>query len=181
MDRLKTNLSDNALRFEKIKAIYSEAAGALDRAGVEHIVIKGFTQAPDYVANPRLRSQADFDLYCPPETIERARAALHGIGYVSEQNTRITNSDHGQPLVRFGDWQWRGNRFDPEMPPAIELHFCLWNERTSRLSVPQVKEFWERRTERKIGDLKFPCLSPIDHLGFLTLHILRNLFLHEWI
>ena len=61
IDRLRTNLADNALRFERVKATYREAAAALDQAGVEHIVIKGFTQAPDYVANPQLRAQSDID------------------------------------------------------------------------------------------------------------------------
>lgn len=181
VDRLRTNLADNALRFERIKAIYAEAAEALDRAGVDHIVIKGFTQAPDYVADPRLRSQSDLDIYCPPEMMQTARAALQAIGYVTEDKTDITNADHGHALVRLGDWQWKGNPFDPEMPIGIELHFCLWNERISRLSIPDVESFWQRRTERQIAGLSFRCLNPIDHLGHLTLHILRNLFLREWI
>ena len=181
VDRLTTNLADNALRFERIKAIYTEAAEALDRAGVDHLVIKGFTQAPGYVADPRLRSQSDLDLYCPPEMIQTARAALQAIGYVPEDKTDITNADHEHSLVRPGDWEPKGNPFDPEMPLGIELHFCLWNERVSRLSIPDVESFWERRTERQIGGLSFRCLSPIDHLGHLTLHILRNLFLGEWI
>ena len=63
VERLKINVADNALRFERVKATYKEAAEALDRAGVEHVVIKGFTQAPDYVEDPRLRAQSDLDLY----------------------------------------------------------------------------------------------------------------------
>lgn len=65
VERLKTNLADNALRFERIKATYREAARALGSAGVEHVVIKGFTQSPDYVADPRFRSQSDIDIFCP--------------------------------------------------------------------------------------------------------------------
>ena len=41
--------------------------------------------------------------------------------------------------------------------------------------------FWERRATRSLDDLSFQCLNRIDHLGHLALHILRNLFLHEWI
>ena len=178
--RLRANLSDNALRFEKIKAIYREAANALGDARVEHIVIKGFTQAPDYVAGPRLRSQSDLDIFCPPDRIDDARAALVAIGYRSYEADMVF-ADHTAALVRLGNWKWRGNPFDPEMPLGIELHFCLWNERVSLIRIPEVKLFWERRVMRVVDGLSFPCLCPADHLGYLALHILRNIFLPDWI
>ena len=182
VERLKTNLADNALRFERIKATYREASAALERAGVEHVVIKGFTQAPDYVADPRLRSQSDIDIFCPPESIDDAQRALRAIGYEpSSVKISYALADHNPTLVRLGDWKWRGNPFDPEMPPSIELHFCLWNEHVSRIGIPETRLFWERRTMRMFGDFSYRCLSPVDQLGYFTLHILRNLFLREWI
>ena len=56
--RLEQNVADNARRFERIKAAYVEAAAALSRAGISHLVLKGFTQSPDYVKDARLRSRA---------------------------------------------------------------------------------------------------------------------------
>jgi hypothetical protein len=179
--RLDTNLADNTLRFESVKATYREAADALAKAGVDHIVIKGFTQAPEYVAKPSFRSQSDIDLLCPRESIEAARAALQAIGYISDDKTNISCADHESALVRLGNWRWRGNHFDAEMPLGIELHFCLWNEHVSLVRIPQVTLFWERRTTRQVDGLSFPCLNPVDHLGHLALHILRNLFLHDWV
>jgi hypothetical protein len=182
IERLKTNLADNALRFERVKATYREAAEALKQAGVEHIVIKGFTQAPDYVADPRLRAQSDIDIFCPPKHIDAAKCTLKAIGYrPSDVNISYASADHEATLVRLGDWQWRGNLFDPEMPLSIELHFCLWNERVSHIRVPETDLFWERRTTREVDGLSFSCLSSVDHLAHLTLHILRNLFLRQWI
>src|SRR5215469_818000 len=181
VERLQTNLADNALRFEQLKKTYREAADALDRAGVEYIVIKGFTQAPDYVKDPRLRLQSDIDLCCPQQHIPAAQTALQAIGYVPDDTADSTNADHVRTMVRLGDCQWRGNFYDPQMPFGIELHFCLWNERISRVHIPEVESFWERRTEREVAGLSFPCLSPIDHLGYLALHLLRNLFLRDWI
>ncbi|MGP8175627.1 MAG: nucleotidyltransferase family protein [Terracidiphilus sp.] len=182
IERLKTNLADNTLRFERVKATYREAAEALKQAGVEHIVIKGFTQAPDYVADPRLRAQSDIDIFCPPKCIDAANGALRAIGYKpSDAEISFARADHGATLVRLGDWQWRGNPFDPEMPPSIELHFCLWNQHVSHIRVPDTDLFWERRTMREVEGLSFSCLSPVDHLGYLALHILRNLFLGDWI
>jgi Uncharacterised nucleotidyltransferase len=180
VDRLSANLADNALRFEETKATYREAAKALNDVAIDHLVVKGFTQAPDYVADPRLRKQSDLDFFCPPESIEEARAALEAIGYKSNEINKDI-ADHTSVLDRTGDWQWRGNPFDPTMPLGIDLHFCLWNEHVSLIRIPEVDLFWERRTTRILDGLSFPCLSPIDHLGYLSLHILRNIFLYEWI
>jgi hypothetical protein len=84
-------------------------------------------------------------------------------------------------MVRLGNWQWRGNPFDPEMPLSIELHLCLWNEAVCMFAIPGVDNFWERRTTRVIDDLSFSCLNPVDHLGYLALHILRNALPGDWV
>jgi hypothetical protein len=182
VERLRANLADNALRFERIKSTYREAAEALEQAGVEHIVIKGFTQAPDYVPDPRFRAQSDIDIFCPTASIDAAYTAMESIGYKrSDVKLNFSRADHAEPLVRPGDWRWKGNPFDPEMPLGIELHHCLWNEHVSNIRIPEVGYFWERRTTRTVAGLSFPCLSPVDHLGHFTLHILRNLFLADWI
>lgn len=180
-DRLKLNQADNAARYLAIQSAYREVAAALHSAGVEHIVLKGFTQAPDYVPQPEQRSQSDLDLFCPPSQIAAAQTALETIGYASASKYHAQAADHGPALVRLGEWQWRGNRFDPEMPLGVELHFCLWNQRVSRLSIPEVGMFWRRRVQRTLGDLSFPCLGAEDHLGYISLHILRNIFLRDWI
>lgn len=182
VERLTTNLADNALRFEFVKATYREAAEAIGRAGVEHIVIKGFTQSPDYVADPRLRAQNDIDIFCPSESIEAALAALTDIGYKQfSENFSYALADHKPTLARNGDWKWRGNSFDPEMPLSIEVHFCLWNERVSQIKIPEVELFWKRRRIREVDGLSFPCLNPVDHLAYHTLHIVRDLFRGDWI
>jgi MFS family permease len=173
-ERLERNVADNALRYERVKATYREAALALEQAGVDHIVIKGFTQAPEYVADPRLRMQSDIDFVVRPEQVALAQAALESIGYRPDKNCDTRTSDHTQPMIRCGDWQWRGNAFDPSMPLSIELHFCLWNENTALFRVPEVQHFWERKTLRTIDEMEFHCLHPVDHLGHLCLHILRN-------
>jgi len=181
VSRLETNIADNFRRFERVKATYAEARDAVDLAGVDHIVIKGFTQSPLYVQDPRLRSQSDIDLYCPAHMIKAAQLALQAIKYQPVSNLDYRNADHLPAMVRLGDWQWRGNPFDPEMPLSIELHFCLWNKDVSLLAVPGVDAFWERRTTRTIDGVSFPCLNSIDHMGYFSLHILRNILSHEWV
>jgi hypothetical protein len=182
IERLAANIADNALRFERIKSTYREAACALDEADVEHLVIKGFSQSPEYVPDPRLRPQSDIDLMCAPKSILAARDALYDLGYKSESLPgKIQLGDHLPTLVRLGDWQWKGNYYDPEMPLGIDLHFCLWNDGTSKIHIPEVEMFWERRTTRQVGDLTFSCMARVDHLAHLALHILRNLLSFNWI
>jgi hypothetical protein len=179
--RLETNLADNARRFELLQAVYMEAEVALRHAGVTHIVVKGFTQSPAYVADPRLRMQSDLDLFCPQNEIDAARVALMRIGYALSDAQDYSRADHMPTLTRTGAWQWRGNMFDPEMPPSIELHFCLWNDRVSLIELPEVKLFWDRRVPRKHGGMEFCGLSDVDQLGYFALHIVRGVICGDWV
>ncbi|MGC2212274.1 MAG: nucleotidyltransferase family protein [Silvibacterium sp.] len=181
VERLAINSADNALRFERVKASYKEAADALDHAGIEHIVIKGFAQAPEYVKDARLRAQSDIDLYCPAEKIKSAQIALQSIGYVPNKEVDYSRADHAPTMVRTGNWKWQGNPFDPEMPLSIELHFCLWNEATCLFPIRGVDAFWDRRIKRVVEELSFPSLSPLDQLGYFALHILRNVLPNQWV
>jgi hypothetical protein len=180
-ERLQKNVADNALRFERVKSTYQEAAAALDQAGVDYMLLKGFTQTPEYVRDARLRMQSDLDLYCPKEMISRAQAALQSIGYEPELSHHSNLADHLPAMVRRGDWQWRGNSFDPNMPLSIELHFCLWNEAVSFISLPETDLFWERHSIRRLDGISFSSLNRVDHLGYVALHILRCLFFGDWI
>ena len=178
--RLEKNLADNAARFDLVANTYQEAATALELAGVDYLVLKGFTQSPEYVPGPRLRMQSDLDLYCPQEEVPAARAALEAIGYVSDHQMDYSHADHVPTLYRKGRWTWRGNMFDPEMPLSIELHFCLWNEAELLFPAPQIDTFWNRKKTRILENISFPALDPIDQLGYTSLHILRDLLTADW-
>ncbi len=179
--RIVQNVSDNARRFANISTAYKELAEALEQAGAEHLVIKGFAQYPGYVASPLLRMQSDIDLFCPEGSMERAYGALIRIGYEPDRTLEHVAADHRPTMVRKGNWEWRGNAFDPEMPPSVELHFCLWNENNERFAIAGVKQFWNRRVTREVGGLTFPGLDPVDNLAYCALHVLRNLFRGDWI
>ncbi|HEV2326591.1 MAG TPA: nucleotidyltransferase family protein [Terracidiphilus sp.] len=176
-ERLSCNLADAARSWERVQTAYREAAAALDGKGVEFLVLKGFTQAPEYVPSPKLRRQWDIDLYVPRDQIASAVRGLQEIGYASCRAEEVyRHADHVPTLVRFGTWKWRGNWYDPDTPPAIELHFCLWNDSVSSIAIPEVNEFWIRRRVRACEDLIFPALHPVDHLAYFALHILRDIF-----
>jgi Uncharacterised nucleotidyltransferase len=179
--RLEKNAADLALRFERVRAWYIEVAETLEQARISHLVIKGFTQSPEYVKDPRLRFQSDLDLYCPPEYITKARGALEQIGYKTVGELDSRNADHLQSMSRPGNWTWKGNMYDPEMPVSIELHHCLWNERVNLIAIPEVKDFWDRRVIRRLENFSFPALNTVDQLGYFALHILRGIISGEWI
>lgn len=174
--RLDKNLRDNAERFARVRATYDEAAAALDKAGVPFLVLKGFTQAPDYVRDPRLRMQSDLDFYTPAERIRDAQSALQAIGYDALAPRECVHADHVPALVLLHDWQWSGNMYDPAMPLGIDLHYCFWNEEITSIRIDGVDAFWSRRVSRCLGDMTFLTLHPVDHCGYLALHILRNVF-----
>jgi hypothetical protein len=173
--RINQNLSDNAERFERIKAVYSQVAGALRDVDVDHIVLKGFAQWPDFAEDPRLRMQSDIDVFCHPQSVFKARDAVSALGYKSLEGLEHVSSDHLPPLVRKTDWEWRGNSYDPEMPVSIELHFRFWDETGTHFAVKGLDQFWSRRIEGRLDDFSFPALYHVDGLGYSALHMFRHL------
>jgi hypothetical protein len=173
--RVNRNLADNARRFQIIKATYAEIADALRMANIDHLVLKGFTKVPDYAPDARHRIQSDIDLFCPLATIFQARDALSALGYRAQHGFDDMPWDHLPPLRRRTLWQWRGNAYDPEMPLTIELHHCLWDHAATRCGPESMSQFWQRRVVRRLEEITFPTLSPIDSLGYAALNLLRDL------
>jgi hypothetical protein len=174
--QVDTHLADNARRFERIKQTYSAAAQTIRAAGAEHVVLKGFSLWPGYVEHPRFRPQSDIDLYCPPDSIERARDALISLGYEMSQRGHHLHKDHLPIMAPKSDWTWRGNHFDPDIPISFELHFCWWGEFT-RIRPQGLEAFWSRRIERQLDGIAFPALQPVDNLGYTALNLVRDLLL----
>src|SRR6185437_16370744 len=101
--------------------------------------------SPAFTPNPLFRAQGDIDLWVPGNEVYRAQEVLTRLGYASGERARAR---HLSPMRRPSNWRWRGDRFDPEMPVSVELHFELWSERTDRMAVPGLNGFWSRRDAR---------------------------------
>src|ERR1019366_8448511 len=80
--RLARNLHDYSERFARLKASLFEIADALERRGIEFIVLKGLTHSPEYTPDPLLRAQGDIDIWCKPASILAERDALLALGYL---------------------------------------------------------------------------------------------------
>jgi len=180
VERLERNVSDNTLRSRHVQSLYIEAAEALTREGVPHVVIKGFTLAPGYVADPRYRLQSDLDFYVPKHHMDAAVSALTAIGYTKSPENHSRFADHTPSLVRPGG-AWKGNMYDPDLALGIELHFSLWNSPVTRVTLPEIDLFWRRRVLRRSGSFAFWSLSETDQLGYFALHVLRDVFSGEWV
>ncbi|HEY6466943.1 MAG TPA: MFS transporter [Candidatus Acidoferrales bacterium] len=175
--RVDAYLADNLARLDRIKASYRQISDVLCKVGAEHIVIKGFAQWPGFTDHPCFHLQSDIDLYCPSESILKARDAILALGYEPSKDKREASVDHLPALARRTAWCWTGNHFDPEMPASIELHHTFWNRQALGFGVQMDQDFWTRRVNRTFDDLTFPALALPDNLGYSALQILRDGFI----
>lgn len=174
-ERIARNLADNTERVARIQLAYEEIAEQLSLAGASHLVLKGFSQWPNFVTEPCLRMQSDIDLYCPGDSLPRARDVLLKLGYQWGRVSEKHLGDHLFPLVRMNGWQWRGNMFDPEMPPSVELHYQFWGARSFGFGPVDLGAFWSRRTEKIFNTICYSSLHPVDGFAYSALHALRHL------
>jgi len=175
--QLDSYLRDSAERFVRIQTEYARVARELRQASAEHVVIKGISLFPGYADHPRFRPQGDIDLYCPPESVRRALEVFLSLGFRQARERELVIADHLRTFVPSTDWKPGGRLCDPNMPICFEVHFCWWNEETTRLPAAGGEDFWARRTTRTLESFSFPGLDPVDNLGYTALNIVRDLLL----
>ena len=168
MDR---NIARNAQRLSRLFAALTEVSAQLEAQGLDYLLLKGFAQQHGYVRDPHLRMHYDNDLFAPRETLVRTYEAIRALGY-EPMEASDQPADHLEPLIRKTGWIWAGDLFDPEIPPAFELHFRFWDYETERIPATGVEEFWSRRVKEN----GLPMLHPADRLAYAALHLLRHLF-----
>ncbi|MGD0498114.1 MAG: nucleotidyltransferase family protein [Bryobacteraceae bacterium] len=171
-DRLERNLHDYSKRFARLKAALFEIADALERRGIEFIVLKGLTHSPEYTPDPLLRAQGDIDIWCKPEFILAARDELLALGYLPLGRSE---GRHLPKMVRPTGGDWRGDFYASDLPIAVELHYRLWDERMESIPAPGETEFWDRRAPRMVDGRPLQALSATDTLAFAALHLLWHL------
>jgi hypothetical protein len=130
---------------------------------------------PFYGDDPAHRPQYDFDVYCPGDSILRARDAIVALGYEPLEERDGPKTDHLPALIRRTGFEWRGDYFDPALPLTVELHHRFWNRARESFAVRNSDGFWRRRTVRTVGDLEISALHPVDCLTYATWHVARHL------
>jgi predicted MFS family arabinose efflux permease len=174
-ERVASNVANNNIRLARLEDEYRAIAGAFERAGVEWVVLKGFSHWPGMGLQTRSRPQYDIDLLCPPEQTAMARDTLFDLGYRPLAGFENVPLDHLPTMIRPSPWKWRGDLFDVEIPVSIDLHHRFWDPRTERIAVAGAEQFWDRREWGGRADLRFPALAPYDLAGYACLHLLRHL------
>jgi predicted MFS family arabinose efflux permease len=170
--RLDGNLAANRIRVRDAVATYAALRERL--AGIEHLVLKGFSLAPEFCPEAAARVQYDLDLYFASEDLIAARDAILTLGYEPLTGMEKFPIDHLPAMIRKTGWQWRGDFFDTSIPLSIEPHFRFWDRETERFGPNDLSGFWERRRIRE-GDVPFVSLSEADAITYACLHALRHL------
>jgi hypothetical protein len=160
-------------RRQRLFETYTAAADALDRSGVEFVLIKGFTHEIDAHLDPTIRVQGDIDLLCSRGDVPRAQRTLCEAGFVPHDGSELSDN-HAVPLLRPHKWAWRGDYYDPEMPVPIEVHHTIWDRGRDRIEVPHIEKFWERRDGLDFAGLQIPVFCKRDRLTIAALHLLRH-------
>lgn len=174
-ERIDRNLASNAQRWRNTKSAFQELATPFEAAGLESVVLKGFSHIPRFVADPHHRTQGDLDLLVAPEQVHKAFDIAVERGYRAINDLDTHPIDHLPMMVRKTGWLWRGDFYDPESPVSLELHFRLWNSSTEHFEPKGIEQFWERRQWRELDGLRFQAFHPADELAYATLHMLRHL------
>jgi Uncharacterised nucleotidyltransferase len=172
-ERIDGNLARNSERHRHLAAEYERIADLFHRRGIEFAVLKGAAHWPWFCDHPHHRPQYDFDLWCP-HSLEAARAAAE-LGWEPVADRSDGPTDHLPTMIRRTGWRWRSDYFDPEMPPALEIHFRLWDPATECLDAAGLDHIWVRRELRESLTLCIPALSLPDTLTYAALHALRHL------
>jgi Uncharacterised nucleotidyltransferase len=171
-DRIDRDITRNTERLARLRSELALVSDRLESEHIEFVLLKGFSVGPEYTLDPRLRMHYDFDLFVPQESIESAYRTVLSLGYEPLASNVHIPKDHLPTLARKTGWRWQSDPFDPEIPPAVELHFRFWNSEAERLSAPGVEEFWQRRVVQD----GLPVLHPADRLAYAALHLHRHLF-----
>jgi hypothetical protein len=126
-DRIDRDIARNTERLARLRSELALVSERLGAERIEFVLLKGFSVGPEYTLDPRLRMHYDFDLFVPQESIESAYRAVLSLGYEALPSNHHLPTDHLPSLTRKTGWQWRGDPFDLEIPPSVELHFRFWD------------------------------------------------------
>ena len=182
-EEIETRYAKNAERRRRSLAAYMEASDALAAAGIEFVLLKGFTHETGFGIDGSAgaqgrRVQYDLDILTQPGDGACAQRVFERLGY-APHGAQSLSEEHARPLVRPSDWRWRGDYYDPEMPIPVELHGSAWSAERDRIHPRGMEEFWNRRCFIEADGFEIPAFAEVDRLAFAALHVLRHILRHD--
>jgi hypothetical protein len=175
-EEIESRFARNAERRSRLREAFLQISERFSRAGIEFLLLKGFTHEIGFGLEPGARVQYDIDLLTPQA--DEGRRVLHELGY-RPHGAESLSDEHQRPWVRPSNWTWRGDYFDPEMPVPVELHSTPWSPKRDRIALESVKQFWCRRQVIHVTGMRLPAYSEPDRVAFAAMHVLRHILRND--
>jgi hypothetical protein len=174
---LERRLAANRERTEDMLREFSRVNVALQDAGVEYAILKGFALTPEFCSEPHLRHQTDIDVLISANSASITRSSIVAIGYTEE-------GEEPSGEIRFGIQSGRAASandflYESQRHRQVEIHRSFY-ESVNGVSL-RPDENWISHVEwKKLESVRFPVLDqPYRILGQL-LHAFRHI-LHGWL
>lgn len=133
--------------------------GALDRAGIPFIVLKGAALIAAYLTDRSLRPMDDIDVLVPEDRLPDAVKALASIGLAPQGHPRLVENRRVQS--EFPGWPFLGGGQN------IDLH---WKALHYDRRVNADDEFWTGSREAMLDGMPIRILDPADQLLQICAH-----------
>ena len=163
--RLEHTLTENAVLYEFVyPGQLAALLDALERAGVETLVLKGFALGQTVYGQAVLRPYGDFDLLVRESWLETAEQALIALGYQPDESQASrawyrAHHHHLAPLVH------------PTHLP-VEIHWGLVTPGSS--IVVNVDDVWAEARPLEVSGVWTRVLSPEHLLVYLCIHAVQT-------
>jgi hypothetical protein len=171
--RFERNLADNRCRVDHLLDETSCINEKLDQAGVQYVVIKGFSLWPEFCSNPYLRTQCDLDYLVAGQSLRSAQNVLLELGYERRHRSDLKQFAFERPLRRVP------SQFDSpyklQTTPMVELHVGIWENVTHRVPLEEPAFVLNSPKLKEWGGLRFPVLSEEDALLLQLIHVFQHM------
>jgi hypothetical protein len=171
--RFERNLADNRCRVDHLLHETGCINEKLNQAGVQYVVIKGFSLWPEFCTNPYLRTQCDLDYMVARQSLRSAQNVLLEIGYERRGRSDLQEFAFERPLQRVP------TQFDSPYKvattPMVELHVGIWEDMTHHVPLEEPAFVLDSHKLKEWGGLRFPVLSEEDALLLQLLHAFQHM------
>jgi hypothetical protein len=171
--RLRQNCYDNRRRTEAMFAQFASINAALDTAGIEYAVQKGFSLTPDFCPDPSFRVQLDFNYLVRPDAVGDVAVALRPLGY----SLLHSQSFEAQFSKQSPDCGKHEDRYRPPAVYSLELHYGLFDRSEFGFTAPADSLAHRRRIEQ-FGKAYF-VLDPPEQFLNRVLNAFQDIFMFQ--
>src|ERR1700722_6194029 len=171
--RFERNLADNRGRVDHLLYETGCIKEKFDQAGVQYVVIKGFSLWPEFCSNPYLRTQCDLDFLVARQSLRSAQSVLLELGYEARRSAAAQEFAFERPLRRVPSPF--DSPYNVETTPMVELHAGIWEEVTHGVPLEEPAFVLNNPKLKEWGGLRFPVLSDEDALLLQVLHAFQHM------